>query len=158
LKRNPVKSNQAPIPLDDAVRRRMQMQARRDTRPELAIRRALHALGLRFRVDRVPMLGMRSRADVVFSRVRVAVFVDGCFWHRCPLHGTVPTNNREWWVEKLAANVDRDRRVDNQLAAAGWRSIRVWEHEDPVEAARQVAAIVTAVRRRPVIDGKSTQP
>ena len=77
---------------------------------------------------------MRSRADLVFASARVAVFVDGCFWHRCPEHGTLPRNNATWWEEKLDANQLRVRRVDVHLRSAGWEPIRIWEHEDPVEA------------------------
>jgi len=92
---------------------------------------------------------MRSRADVVFRPAKVAVFVDGCFWHRCPAHATVPTNNRAWWSAKLAANAERDRRVDNLLETAGWHVIRVWEHEDPDSAAATIATVVRA--RRPSV-------
>jgi DNA mismatch endonuclease (patch repair protein) len=81
---------------------------------------------------------MRRRADVVFTRARVAVFVDGCFWHRCPEHSTIPTANRAWWIDKLDANVTRDRDTDAQLGAAGWLVIRVWEHEDPVRVADRI--------------------
>lgn len=90
---------------------------------------------------------MRSRADIVFGRSKVAVFVDGCFWHRCPLHGTIPKNNRAWWIEKLDKNVARDERVDAELRAAGWLPVRIWEHEDPVTAAAQVEELVEG--RRP---------
>jgi DNA mismatch endonuclease (patch repair protein) len=120
----------------------MERQARRDTKPELAIRRAVWRLGLRYRVDTRPLPAVRRRADMVFSRAKVAVFVDGCFWHRCPEHATVPKANREWWVNKLEANVRRDRDTDQQLTLAGWKFIRVWEHEDPLVAAENVAACV----------------
>ena len=124
----------------------MKRQARRDTKPELELRRALHARGLRFRVDRSPIPGMRTRADIVFGPAKVAVFVDGCFWHSCPDHATLPAMNREWWTAKLANNVARDRRVDRELQESGWVPIRVWEHEDPAAAAQRVAATVD--RRR----------
>lgn len=91
-------------------------------------------------MDRAPIRGQRRRADVVFPRLRVAVYVDGCFWHSCPQHATYPKNNAEWWADKLAANVARDRATDDALAAAGWQVIRIWEHEDPVAAAGRVAA------------------
>src|SRR5262245_31016769 len=100
-----------PVASSPAIRARMQRQARRDTAPELALRRALHSRGLRYRVD-AKVVGARRRADVVFSTAKVAVFVDGCFWHTCPLHGTVPKSNRDWWVAKLAANAERDRATD----------------------------------------------
>ncbi|MBF6160383.1 DNA mismatch endonuclease Vsr [Nocardia cyriacigeorgica] len=118
----------------------MSRQRRAGTEPELALRRELHRRGLRYFVDRAPIRGQRRRADVIFPRLRVAVYVDGCFWHSCPEHATYPKNNAEWWAEKLAANVARDRATDAALAAAGWRVIRIWEHEDPVAAADRVAA------------------
>ena len=142
-----------PVPTSDAIRERFERQRRRDTRPELALRRDLHRRGIRYRVDRSPLPGMRSRADVVFGPSKVAVFVDGCFWHSCPAHATVPKNNRDWWVEKLTANVARDRRVDGLLAEAGWLVIRVWEHEDMSEAASGVEALVRP--RRPPAPGAS---
>ncbi|MFZ3393617.1 very short patch repair endonuclease [Rhodococcus sp. 7Tela_A2] len=122
---------------------RMSRQRRRDTAPEVALRRELHRRGLRFYVDRAPLPGVRRRADLVFPRRRVAVYVDGCFWHRCPLHATDPKNNAEWWADKLAGNVKRDRDTDSRLAAAGWTVIRVWEHEDPTTAATRVAEALT---------------
>jgi DNA mismatch endonuclease (patch repair protein) len=125
----------------------MRRQARRDTAPELALRRALHRRGLRYRVDRAPLVGIRRRADIVFTRVRTAVFVDGCFWHSCPLHATVPKANREWWVAKLAANVERDRATDRRLEEAGWSVRRVWEHEDMELTASSIADHVRARRQ-----------
>lgn len=124
----------------------MSRQASRDTRPELLLRRRLHALGLRYTVHRRPVPNVRRTADIVFSRARVAVFVDGCFWHGCPEHATAPKTNAEWWTTKLARNVERDRETDALLAAAGWSVIRVWEHELPGEAAERVQALVEAAR------------
>lgn len=121
------------------VRRRMERQRRADTAPEIALRRALHRLGLRFRVNLAPVPGSRRRADVVFTRARVAVFVDGCFWHVCPEHATWPKANAEWWREKLEANVRRDRRTDAELERQGWLPLRVWEHENVLTAAERVA-------------------
>lgn len=119
---------------------RMSRQRRRDTQPELRLRRELHRRGLRFRVD-LPLPELpRRRADIVFTRARIAVFVDGCFWHSCPDHATRPAHNAEWWSEKLAKNVARDRETDQRLTAAGWTVLRFWEHTDPVEAADAVAA------------------
>lgn len=139
-------------PLDETTRARFRRQRRRDTKPEVELRSALHRAGLRYRVDQPPLPGMRSRADVVFRPAKVAVFVDGCFWHSCPEHSTAPMNNRAWWSAKLAANVERDRRVDHLLETAGWYVIRVWEHEDPHDAAVSIADVVRARRpsgRRP---------
>lgn len=124
---------------------RMSRQRRRDTAPEVALRRELHRRGLRFYVDRAPLPGVRRRADLVFPRRRVAVYVDGCFWHRCPLHATDPKNNARWWADKLARNVERDRDTDSRLAAAGWTVVRVWEHEDPMTAATQVVDALAPV-------------
>lgn len=120
----------------------MERQGRRDTKPELALRKELWGRGLRYRVDVAPIRGLRRRADLVFSRSKVAVYVDGCFWHSCPTHATVPKSNREWWVAKLATNVDRDRDTDARLGEAGWMVVRVWEHEGVTEAADRVEAIV----------------
>jgi DNA mismatch endonuclease (patch repair protein) len=108
----------------------------------MALRRELHRRGRRFYVDRAPTPG-RRRADIVFPRAKVAVFVDGCFWHSCPLHASSPKNNAEWWREKLAANARRDRDTDAALTAAGWTVVRVWEHETPGTAADTVEAALT---------------
>jgi DNA mismatch endonuclease, patch repair protein len=116
----------------------MKNTRRRDTPMELAVRRAVHAKGLRYVVDSAPMPGMRRRADLVFRGPRVAVFVDGCFWHCCPEHGTHPKANKEWWGAKLATNANRDRDTDRELAGAGWMVVRVWEHEQPEAAAHRV--------------------
>ena len=89
-------------------------------------------------MDRAPVKGVRRRADLVFPRRKVAVFVDGCFWHSCPQHATFPKNNAQWWTDKLAANVVRDRDTDARLAEQAWTVIRIWEHEDPLVAAERV--------------------
>jgi DNA mismatch endonuclease (patch repair protein) len=126
----------------DAVKQRMSRQASHDTQPELLLRRALHRQGLRYRVHLRPERGIRRQADIVFTRAKVAVFVDGCFWHRCPQHGTEPKANSAWWKVKLDKNVGRDRETDQVLTAAGWTVIRVWEHEDPETAADHVAELL----------------
>lgn len=128
---------------DPRTSARMSRQRRRDTAPEMALRKELHRRGRRFFVDRPPLPGVRRRADLVFPRRRVAVYVDGCFWHRCPVHATAPKKNAEWWDAKLAGNVQRDRDTDARLAAAGWTVVRVWEHEDPVTAATRVVDALT---------------
>jgi DNA mismatch endonuclease (patch repair protein) len=123
--------------------RRMKRQRRFDTRPEIAIRRLVHAKGLRYRVDAVlPVVGVRRRADMLFGRSKVAVFVDGCYWHSCPDHGTKPKANAEWWAEKLAANVSRDRDTDRRLAAVGWAVLRIWEHEEAESTAQKIDKLV----------------
>lgn len=118
----------------------MRAVRRRDTAAELALRSELHRRGRRFFVDRAPMPGVRSRADLVFPRVKVAVFVDGCFWHRCPVHASRPKTNSDWWEAKLDANVARDRVATERLNEAGWTVVRVWEHQNATEAASEVEA------------------
>lgn len=114
----------------------------RDTKPELALRSAAHALGLRYRVSTRPLPHVRRTADMVFSSVQVAVFLDGCFWHGCPEHHTVATTNATFWAEKVLTNRARDRDTDRKLTDAGWTCIRVWEHEDPQQAASKIRKIV----------------
>lgn len=116
----------------------------RDTKPELAIRRLVHAAGFRYRVDARPLAQLNRRADMVFSRAKVAVFVDGCFWHGCPTHHTVARSNASYWADKVTTNRERDAETDRLLVEAGWTVIRAWEHEVPEAVAQQ---IVGAVRR-----------
>jgi DNA mismatch endonuclease, patch repair protein len=117
----------------------MVRQKRSDTAPEVALRKELHRRGFRYRVDyQLPLHGVRRRADIVFTARRIAVFVDGCYWHACPVHATWPTASAEWWRAKLEGNVRRDRDTDQRLAEAGWVSLRVWEHDDPMAAADRV--------------------
>ena|ERR1700761_2281140 len=116
----------------------------RDTRPELALRSAVHKMGLRYRVAARPLPGLRRTADLVFSRAQVAVFVDGCFWHGCPTHYVPSASNVDYWRDKMARNKDRDRETDALLRDAGWEVLRIWAHEDAVDAARRVSEIVRA--------------
>jgi len=120
----------------------MKAAKQRDTTPEMALRSALHRRGLRYRVDVSPLKGIRRRADIVFRPVKVAVFVDGCFWHGCPIHGTWPKANAEFWRKKIERNKQRDADTDSQLREAGWKVIRVWEHEDLEEAADKIFQII----------------
>lgn len=124
-----------------AISTRMSRAKRRDTAPEMLLRRELHRRGRRFRVVmRVPGNNRRT-IDIAFPRQKLAVFVDGCFWHGCPEHGTAPTANSHWWQQKLAANVARDRDTDRLLGEAGWSGLRVWEHvavEDAADVVEQV--------------------
>jgi DNA mismatch endonuclease (patch repair protein) len=139
----------APFASSEATRRRMQAQPRRDTAPELALRRELHRAGLRYRVDVAPLSGLRRRADIVFARARVAVFVDGCFWHGCDRHGRREHQVNAWyWPEKIDRNRRRDADTDRRLGEAGWTVLRVWEHEAPAEAAQRVVGAVHAGQRR----------
>lgn len=132
--------------VDPAIRARMSRQAARDTKPELALRRELHRRGLRYRVD-APLPDMpRRRADLLFRPTRVAVFVDGCFWHCCPEHGVAPKNNSDWWESKLGRNVQRDRDTDRHLMKLGWTVLRFWEHEDMIHAAGLVEQAVREAR------------
>ncbi|MER5778032.1 very short patch repair endonuclease [Streptomyces sp. NPDC002039] len=124
------------------VRARMSRQKSKDTKIEVALRKALHASGLRFRVHGRPVKGVRREADIVFGPARVAVFVDGCFWHGCPEHATWPRRNAEFWRAKIEGNRARDRDTDARLAEAGWLAVRVWEHEPPAESAVRVAEVV----------------
>jgi DNA mismatch endonuclease, patch repair protein len=132
----------------EEVSTRMSRQAVRDTTPERKLRQALRTLGLGYRLHRNVITGLRRSADIVFIGARVAVFVDGCFWHGCPDHKGMPRSNAEWWAEKIARNRARDTDTDERLHAAGWISVRVWEHESPEEAARRIAGIVRQRRSR----------
>jgi DNA mismatch endonuclease (patch repair protein) len=124
---------------------RMQSQKQRDTKPERILRSLLHRRGLRFFVDRSPVLGLRRRADVIFPSAKVAVFVDGCFWHGCPVHATWPKANAAWWRNKIETNRRRDADTDARLSREGWVSVRVWEHDVDDEAADRIESVV---RRR----------
>lgn len=124
-------------------RRNMQANRSRDTKPELVVRRALHKRGLRYRVAIAPDPSFRRRADIVFTRARVAVFIDGCFWHGCPEHGRVSFNhNEDYWPAKLAANVARDADTTRRLRDLGWLVLRFWEHEDPAGVVEQIRLAV----------------
>jgi len=138
-------SRQSVDPLNDVIRRQMQRMPRQHTRPEIALRRALHRKGLRFRLQSKDLPG---RPDIVLSRVKIAIFVDGCFWHRCAIHYKPPKNNSEWWSAKFAANVQRDRDKDAELVAQGWLPVHVWEHDDPSEAADMLHSLWDDRRRR----------
>jgi len=121
----------------------MQANRGRDTGPELALRRMLHARGLRYRVDHALPFDRRRRADIVFTRARVAVFVDGCFWHGCPEHGTTPRTNSTFWAAKIARNRARDADTDARLAEAGWTVLRFWEHEDVEDCVGRVMSVTS---------------
>lgn len=130
------------MPSSEDARRRMLATRRRDTAAEVGIRAALVAYGLDYQVDRVVLPGTRRRVDLLFERERVAVFVDGCFWHACPIHATWPKQNAEWWRDKIEANRRRDADTDRRLDEAGWAVVRIWEHEDPAVAAERITAAV----------------
>ncbi|MER5552884.1 very short patch repair endonuclease [Streptomyces sp. NPDC002793] len=133
-------------PSSPGVSARMSRQARRDTAPEVAVRKLLHASGYRYRLnERVPDMSRRT-IDIAFTRAKVAVFLDGCFWHGCPEHATQPKANSEWWRQKLDRNMARDMETTEHLTAAGWTVLRFWEHEAPVQVAEQVAEAVDRER------------
>ena len=120
----------------------MSAARRRDTKPELDVRRLLHARGFRYRVA-YPVPGAARRSiDIAFTKVKVAVFLDGCFWHGCPEHGTHPRANADWWVVKLRRNMARDAETDDLLESAGWRVMRFWEHESPEAVADRICSVV----------------
>ncbi|MEW1890940.1 very short patch repair endonuclease [Streptomyces sp. NBC_00523] len=133
-------------PSSPAVSARMSRQASRDTAPEVAVRKLLHASGYRYRLnERVPHMSRRT-IDIAFTRAKVAVFLDGCFWHGCPEHATRPKANAEWWRQKLDRNMARDAETTAHLVAEGWTVLRFWEHQTPVEVAEKVAETVDRER------------
>lgn len=131
----------------EVVRKQMQANKSRDTRPELALRSRVHHLGLRYRVAARPLPSIRRTADLVFTRARVAVFLDGCFWHGCPDHYRPSQRNESFWREKIVQNHERDAETDRLLRQAGWTVVRVWEHENSELAANRIAEVVLAQRR-----------
>jgi DNA mismatch endonuclease (patch repair protein) len=139
-----------PHPTSIAVTAAMKGNRRVNTRPEVALRSELHRRGLRFRKEvGLRPAGRLRRVDIVFPRVKLAVFLDGCFWHGCPQHGNNPKANTDYWRPKLARNVARDRVVTRELVAAGWSVIRVWEHEDVSEAAAWIEEAYRGLSSRP---------
>lgn len=135
-----------PTSSSPGVRRSMRSNRGVDTRPELRLRSALHRSGHRFRKHLRPIADLRCTADIVFTRQRVAVFVDGCFWHCCPEHGTRPKRNGDWWKSKLDRNIERDERNNHRLTEEGWSVVRIWEHE-PI--ANAVDLVESALTQRP---------
>lgn len=126
-----------------ATRKSMQGNRRKDTAPELAVRRLLHAAGLRFRVDYPIEAGERRvRPDVVFTRRKIALFLDGCYWHGCPDHCRIPASNRDYWTAKIQRNRDRDKRATEALTVAGWTVLRAWEHEPTEAVAERVLGLL----------------
>ncbi len=139
-------------PPTDPVRRQMQAQKTAGTRIEMAVRRLLHSEGYRYRVNCRLLPDHRFKGDIVWRGRRLAVFLDGCFWHGCPLHGTTPKSNREWWEAKIAANRERDRRVNELLSDRGWTVLRFWEHDDPTAVASSVASHLSRGSRERSVD------
>ncbi|HEU0238941.1 MAG TPA: very short patch repair endonuclease [Micromonosporaceae bacterium] len=150
----PVKKRTVSWAHSPATRVIMSSNRPRDTKPEIALRSAVHSRGLRYKVAAKPVPGLRRSADLVFAGPRVAVYLDGCFWHGCPDHYRASTRNNEFWTKKVEATRERDRQTTDLLAAAGWTVVRVWEHEDPAEAADRVEAAVFG--RSHVVEGSSS--
>lgn len=128
-----------PVASSPQVLVRMQKTGRRDTAPELALRKAVRSQGIGYRIDFRPEPQLRRKADMVFRSARIAVFVDGCFWHSCPIHGTTPKQNALWWIAKLASVKERDVGTTQKLEERSWLVVRVWEHEDMDEAGCKIA-------------------
>jgi DNA mismatch endonuclease, patch repair protein len=152
-----------PFASSEAVRRRMSQQRREGTAPEVALRNALHSLGLRYRIHRAPLPGLRRKADIVFGPARVAVFVDGCFWHGCPEHGRRRHEVNNWyWPDKIDRNRRRDVGTDQALTSAGWLVVRVWEHEvsgpGAMAAAERVKEVLSGRRGRIVAVNGAGRP
>ena len=141
--------SRAPRASSAAVRRAMQAVRRRDTNPERLLRTALHRAGFRFRNDRQPEPTLRCKADLLFSKRRVCIFVDGCFWHGCRRHFGTPRTNSAWWTEKIAATVRRDALQARRLKARGWRVIRVWEHALTSSQIERTVARLSRLLRMP---------
>ncbi|EST37704.1 DNA glycosylase [Streptomycetaceae bacterium MP113-05] len=125
----------------------MQAIRSRDTKPEKCIRRLIHAQGLRYRVAARPLPDLRRTADIVLRPTKVAVFVDGCYWHGCPEHYKVPRVNSDYWSEKIDKNVTRDKETNRKLAEAGWAVLRFWEHESPGDCALRIVETVNGRKR-----------
>jgi DNA mismatch endonuclease (patch repair protein) len=135
--------------LSPGRRRNMQANRSRDTEPELAVRRRLHGRGLRYRVSIAPVPELRRRADIVFTKARVAIFIDGCFWHGCPEHGRETFNrNTEYWPTKIATNVARDQDTNALLHEAGWTVLRFWEHQEADAVTQAIIEVVQAAAKR----------
>ena len=133
-----------PVATSTGASATMRANRRTDTKPEVLVRSLLHRRGHRFRKDLpIRVASAAVRPDIVFSKRKLAVFIDGCFWHRCPEHGITPASNRQYWAPKLARNVDRDRRDDAELTKAGWRTLRIWEHVSPKDAVAHVEMALT---------------
>lgn len=128
-----------------AVRNVMRANRGRDTKPELALRSAVHALGMRYRVGLRPIPQVRRTADIVFTKAKVAVFLDGCFWHGCPEHHRPAKKNSEFWTAKITGNMTRDADTDARLREAGWHVMRIWEHEMPADAAKRIREAVNSL-------------
>lgn len=129
------RAGKKPEPLNAHVRSQMKKMPRSGSGIELAVRSELHRRGIRFRVN---LRSLPGSPDIVLTRAKVAVFIDGCFWHACPIHGSQPTNNADWWDAKLKRNRERDSEKDSSLRELGWLPLHYWEHDDPEEVAAEI--------------------
>ena|SRR5258706_2087148 len=136
------KKTSRPSPSSEAALRRMKAAKPRDTAPEIAIRSALHRLGLRYSINAKPIKELNRSADILFRSLKVAIFIDGCFWHGCPIHGTQAKANSEFWRAKIERNQERDAETTKYLKKSGWKVIRVWEHENPEKASAKIQKTV----------------
>lgn len=141
-----MKNSVSPKPASDGVSRRMSVTPQKDTSAEMAVRKRLHGMGFRYRVDYPILKKPRRVADIVFPGIQIAIFVDGCFWHGCPEHGTWPKRNADFWRNKILTNQARDKDTDERLTELGWTVIRIWEHEDPENAAQKIARSVIVAK------------
>jgi DNA mismatch endonuclease (patch repair protein) len=148
LKTTIKQKNRNPAPSSVAALRRMKAVKPRDTVPEKALRQELYKKGLRYRVDARLIKDMNRRADIVFRSVKVAVFVDGCFWHGCPKHGTQAKANAEFWKNKIKRNQERDAETNKLLKKAGWKVVRVWEHENPEKVSQNIYKLITNLKSK----------
>lgn len=130
------------LSVNNATSYRMSRTRGRDTAPEIAVRKLIHAMGLRYRVNTAPIPGFRRSADIVFCKERVAVMIDGCFWHGCPLHYRPATIRSDFWSKKCEDNQRRDRETNARLRAAGWLVLRYWEHEIPSAVADSIKSAI----------------
>ena len=135
-----------PVAASPETHRKMAAVGRRDTPQEMTIRKALFRAGCRYKTQFRPLSDHRWTADIAFTKAKVLVFVDGCYWHGCPIHGSIPKTNREWWTAKIGRNVERDREATRVLTERGWTVVRVWSHEDPTAAAESILKIL---KRKP---------
>lgn len=143
-KRMAARSSEKSWASSETVRQSMLSNRPRDTRPELALRSALHAQGLRFRKHVHPIPRSRCEVDVAFTRWKVAIQLDGCFWHGCPEHGNLPKTNQEWWAAKFERNLERDRRLDQLLTEHGWTVLRFWEHKAMEDVVARVVDVINS--------------
>ena len=142
LKKEVKRKISRPEASSESALRRMQAAKTKNTAPEIALRSLIYHQGFHYRIDARPLKEFNRRADIVFRSAKVAIFVDGCFWHGCPIHATQAKSNAEFWSFKIKQNRERDVDTTKHLEKAGWKVIRVWEHENPVKASEKICGII----------------